>query len=328
MMAMVITGDGGLELAEVADPRPGPAELLLAVGASSVNRADLAHRAGRHDPGLSRDGPPIAGMDAAGTVIEAGTAVRGVQAGDRVMGLVGGGHAELALLDHRLAVPVPRDWTDVEAAAAVSGLLTQYHALVRAAELRAGESALVHGASAPVGLTAVQLAAFLGARPVLATSRTGRADDLIARAGAGVVVHTAHEPLAERVLAATGGAGVDVIVDHVGGPSLADSVRCLAVGGRLISVGRLGGERAELDLELLAFKQATIIGVTFRTRTLEQHAEIVRGVIDDLLPALDRGHLRPFVDRTYPLAEAMDAQAHMAANRHRGKLVLTVAAPP
>ncbi len=199
----------------------------------------------------------------------------------------------------------------MEAAAAVSGLLTQHHALVRAAGLRAGESVLVHGASAPVGLTAVQLAAFLGARPVLATSRTGRADDLIARAGAGVVVHTAHEPLAERVLAATGGAGVDVIVDHVGGPSLADSVRCLAVGGRLISVGRLGGERAELDLELLAFKQARIIGVTFRTRTLEQHAEIVRGVIDDLLPALDRGHLRPFVDRTYPLAEAMDgAGAH------------------
>ena len=264
MMAMVITAGGSSSLPG-GRSRPGPPELLLAVGATSVNRADLAHRAGRHDPGLSRDGPPIAGMDAAGTVIEVGPAVRDVGVGDRVMGLVGGGHAELALLDHRLAVPVPHGWTDVDAAAAVSGLLTQHHALVHAAGLRAGESVLVHGASAPVGLTAVQLAAFLGARPVLATARTGRADALIARAGADVVVHVAREPFVERVLAATGGAGVDVIVDHVGGPSLADSVRCLPVGGRLISVGRLGGEVAELDLEQLAFKQARIIGVTFRT---------------------------------------------------------------
>ena len=217
MKAMVITAGGDLELADVDDPRPGPTELLLAVGATSVNRADLAHRAGRHDPGLSRDGPPIAGMDAAGTVVEVGTAVRDVHVGDRVMGLVGGGHAELAVLDHRLAVPVPRDWTDVDAAAAVSGLLTQHHALVRAARLRAGESVLVHGASAAVGLTAVQLAAFLGARPVLATARTARADDLIARAGADVVVHTGNEPFAERALAATGGAGVDVIVDQWAG---------------------------------------------------------------------------------------------------------------
>ena len=114
----------------------------------------------------------------------------------------------------------------------------------------------------------------------------------------------------------------------MGGPYLADSVRCLAVGGRLISVGRLGGELGELDLEQLAFKQARVVGVTFRTRTLEQHADIVRGVIDDLLPALDRGLLRPFVDRTYPLADATEAQAYMAADRHHGKLVLTVAPRP
>ncbi len=182
-------------------------------------------------------------MDAAGTVIGVGSAVRGVRIGDRVMGLVSGGYAQLALLDQRLAIPVPRDWTDVDAAAAVAG-----------------------------------------------------------------PADPAQRPDARRGL-----------------PGLADSVRCLAVGGRLVSVGRLGGDVGELDLEQLAFKQARIIGVTFRTRTLEQHEDIVRDVIDDLLPALDRGHLRPIIDRTYPLAAAMEAQARMAANQHRGKLVLTVA---
>jgi NADPH2:quinone reductase len=240
------------------------------------------------------------------------------------MGFVSGGYAELALLDHRLAIPVPSGWSVVEGAAAVAGLMTEHDALVRTAHLRAGEAVVVHGAGAPVGLTGVQLAVFLGARPVIATTRGDRADDLVLAAGADLVVHTARESFADRVLAATGGVGADVIVDHVGGPYLEDSIRCLAVEGRLVSVGRLGGDTGRLDLEQLAYKRARVIGVTFRTRSLEQHAEIARGVVEDLLPAMQQGSLRPIVDRAYPLARAMDAHARMAANEHRGKIVLVI----
>ena len=142
------------------DPSPGPDEILIEVVATSVNRADLAQRAGRHDPGLSRpDQPLVAGMDAAGVVSEVGADVAAVQPGDRVMGLVRGGYAAKAILDARLAIPVPDAWTLVEGAAAVSGLQTEYDALANAAQLQPGEAVVIHGASAPVGLTGFSLRA-------------------------------------------------------------------------------------------------------------------------------------------------------------------------
>jgi NADPH:quinone reductase len=136
---------------------------------------------------------------------------------------------------------------------------------------------------------------------------------------------TAGARFADQVLDATDGRGADVVIDHVGGPYLADSIRSLAIEGRLISVGRLGGDTGPLDLELLAYKRVRIIGVTFRTRSLQQYAEIGRGVTHDLLPAMQAGALRPIIDRTYPLEQAAQAQARMAANHHHGKIVLTTA---
>lgn len=264
-------------------------------------------------------------MDAAGVVIEVGERAATVNVGDRVMGLVSGGYAERAVLDSRLAIPAPSTWTLVEAAAAVSGLLTAYDALVNAAQLLAGESVVILGASAPVGLTAVQLAKHLDAGRVIGAARTDRLEDLILAAGAERVVLTARHRFADQVFEATDGRGADVIIDLVGGRYLVDSIRCLAIEGRLISVGRLGGDTGSLDLELLAYKRARIIGVTFRTRSREQHAAITRGVTHDLLPAIQTGALRPIIDRTYPLEQATEAQARMAANRHRGKIVLTTA---
>jgi NADPH:quinone reductase len=324
---VVITPNGGLELVDVEVPRPGLREVVIEVGAASVNRADLAHREGRYDPGLTpAERPTIAGMDAAGVVVEAGERAATVSVGDRVMGLVSGGYAERAILDSRLAIPVPESWTLVEAAAAVSGLLTAYDALVNAAHLHAGESVVILGASTPVGLTGVQVAKHFGARPVIGTARSNHREDLVLAAGAEHVVLTAQYRFADQVLDATDGRGADVIIDQVGGPYLADSIRSLAIEGRLISVGRLGGDTGPLDLELLAYKRAQIIGVTFRTRSLEQHAEIVRSVTHDLLPAMQTGALRPIIDRTYPLEQAAEAQARMAGNHHRGKIVLTTAA--
>ncbi len=324
MRAVVIRDDGTLRVCDVAEPRPGPHDLLIDVAAAGVNRADLAQREGRHDPAAARPRPLVAGMDAAGVIVRAGAEVAGFRAGDRVMGLLAGGYAERALLDARLAILVPEAWDLVEAAAAVSGLQTEYDALVNAAELERGGAVVIHGASTPVGLTGIQIARHLGAGLVVATIRTPRAHAEVISAGADVVVHTSREPLADAVLAATAGRGADVIVDHVGGELLGECVRALAVGGRLISVGRLAGATGLLDLELLAYKRASIVGVTFRTRSIAERAAIARGVARDLLPAMARGGLRPIVDRTYPLARAAEAQARMATDAHRGKLVLTV----
>jgi NADPH:quinone reductase len=324
--AVVIAADGTLRVADVAEPRPGPHEVLVDVAAAAVNRADLAQRKGRHEPGPGKagDGARIAGMDAAGVVAEVGAEVDTIRTGDRVMGLVAGGYAQRAVLDARLAIPVPGTWSLVEAAAAVSGLQTGYDALVNAAGLAPGEVVVVQGASTPVGLTAIQIARHLGAGMIMGTIRTGRAHAQVVSAGADLVIHATSESVADAVLKVIGGRGADVIVDHVGGDTLPDSIRSLAIEGRLVSVGRLAGPTGELDLESLAYKRARIIGVTFRTRSIAQYAQIARAVGENLLPAMERGELRPIIDRTYALDRAAEAQAFMAADEHRGKLVLTV----
>lgn len=326
MKAMVIETDGTLALREVPEPTPGPHEVLIDVAAAAVNRADLAQREGRHDPGLApaADRAPIAGMDAAGVVAQLGDCVTRFRVGDRVMGLLAGGYAERAVLDSRLAIPVPDAWSLVEAAAAVSGLQTEYDALVNAAQLRFGEVLVIHGASTPVGLTGIQIARHLGAGIIIATIRTPRAHAEVVSAGADVVVHTSRQSLPDVVQAASPSRAADVIIDHVGGDSLRDCVRSLAIEGRLVSVGRLAGTTGQLDLESLAYKRARIIGVTFRTRSIAQYGEIASGLTERLLPAMARGELRPIIDRTYPLHRAADAQARMATNEHRGKLVLTI----
>ena len=326
MKAVVIAADGALRVADVAEPRPGPHEVLIDVAAAAVNRADLAQRAGRHEPGpgSAGDGARIAGMDAAGVVAQVGADVETIRTGDRVMGLVAGGYAQRAVLDARLAISVPGTWSLVEAAAAVSGLQTGYDALVNAAGLAPGEVVVVQGASTPVGLTGIQIARHLGAGMILGTIRTGRAHAQVVSAGADLVIHTTSESVADAVLKATGGRGADVIVDHVGGTRFPTrSARWRSRAGWSASAGS-PARRGELDLESLAYKRARIVGVTFRTRSLAQYAQIARAVGENLLPAMERGELRPIIDRTYPLDRAAEAQAFMAADEHRGKLVLTV----
>jgi NADPH:quinone reductase len=323
---LVVPGlDGGrLELTELPVPRPAPGQLLVRVHAAGVNRADLAQRSGGHKPGIATDGGPlVAGLDAAGEVVEVGDGVDRFAPGDRVMAMVSGGYADYVTLDARIAIPVPESVTYTEAAAAVIALMTEYDAIVRSGELCVGQAVLIHGAGSGVGRTGVQMAAYLGARPVIGTVRRTDAEVELRALGATDVLTTGPD-LAQAVLDRTGGRGVDLVIDHVGGPLLAASLHALAVGGRLISVGRLGGTHAELDMELLAYKRLTLEGVTFRTRSVEQYAEIVAGVTRDLLEPLAAGTLRPGVHRTYPLEQAAQAQELMASDGHRGKIVLVV----
>lgn len=329
MKAMVIMtrADGGtLEWRDVPEPTPRPGELLIRVRATGLNRADLAQRRGAYPrPATGGDsGPNIAGLEAAGEVAKLGEGVTGFAIGDRVMAMCAGGYAEYTTIDQRLAVRVPECLSWEEAAAVPVAYMTEHDALITNAHLQVGESVLVHAASSSVGVAALQIARLWGARPVMGTR--GVPEKLAALADQGLErgINYRTENFAEAVLAATDGAGVDVIIDHVGGPHFHDNVRCMALRGRLVSVGRLGGKMGELDLDFLALRRLHLIGVTFRTRTLAERIAVTQRCAADLLPALADGRLRPLIHRVFPLQDALAAQEYMASDAHIGKIVLTV----
>jgi NADPH:quinone reductase-like Zn-dependent oxidoreductase len=314
-----------LEAASVPDPTPGEGQLLVRVRAAGLNRADLATVAGTHVVGARAAAEPfVAGAELAGTVEEVGPGVQRWRPGDAVMAQ-GPGYAELALIDQELAMPVPAALSWEEAGALPVALLTMHDAIASKGRLAAGESVLVHAATSGVGTVGVALAAHLGAGVVLATSRSpakfATLHDHLGTLHCPVVdVDTSGQDFAPAVLEATGGRGVDVIVDNVGAAVLAGNVEAAALRARIIQVGRLGGRTADLDLDELARKQVSLIGVTFRTRTAAERAEIVRRCLEDVGDDLAR--YRPRIERSFALDGAAAAQDALAADTHVGKLVL------
>jgi len=240
------------------------------------------------------------------------------------MAMCAGGYAEYTTIDQRLAVRVPERLSWEEAAAVPVAYMTEHDALITNARLQAGESVLVHAASSSVGVAAIQVAKLWGAKPVMGTSGVTEKLAALAAQGLDQGINYRTENFADAVLTATHGAGVDVVIDHVGGPHFHDNMRCMALRGRLVSVGRLGGKMGELDLDFLALRRLHLIGVTFRTRTLEERIAVTQRFAADLLPALADGRLRPLINRVFPLRDALAAQDYMASNRHIGKIVLTV----
>jgi NADPH:quinone reductase len=327
MRALVIVpgdGDGAYEARDVPEPAIGPRDLLVAVRATALNRADISQRAGRYrQQATAREGLHIAGLESAGVVVDAGADVRHHRIGDRVMGMCGGGFAEFLAMDERLAIPIPESLDWIHAAATPVAMMTEHDAIATRAELRAGESLVVHAAASGVGLMGVQIAKLLGAAPLLGTVADPRQAALVRELGADDAINF-HERDFEQAVAEATVAGVDVVIDHVGGPYLAANLRAMAVGGRLVSVGRLGPTVGEIDLDLLARKNLKLLGVSFRTRDIDQYGAIARAAIDAVLPAIADGRVRPVVDRVFDLDEAAEAQDHMLANRHLGKIVLSV----
>ncbi len=243
------------------------------------------------------------------------------------MSMAGGAYAERVAVDARRPVALPESWTFAEGAASITGLLTEHDALRTGGGMRAGEAVVVLGAASGVGQQGVQLAGHLGASAVVAVVRRDRpeARTLLEELGASrVVVAGADGRFAEEVEEVTGGHGADVVVDHVGGPWLAETVRCLAPYGRIVNIGRLGGTTGELDLGALAQKRARVIGSTFRIRSEDEIASVVAALRADVEDALRDGELRTRVDRTFRLDDADAAHAHMAADAHLGKIVLEV----
>jgi NADPH2:quinone reductase len=327
MKAVVIVTEhtrSQLAVMELPRPEPGPSDLLVAVKAAGLNRADLA-RATTH---YGHSGPvpehPIAGLEMAGEVIAVGREVRGFAVGDRVMAMAQRSFAEFVAVDHRLAIAVPPALSWDEAGAFPVVYLTAHDALVTNGGLAAGDAVLIHAVSGGVGFAAVQIASRKGARPILGTSGSPEKVALLKQHGLDAGIDPADGGFADAALALTGNRGVDVILDTVGASALAGNLRCAALGGRIVGVGRMGGRTAEIDLDLLARKRLKLIGVTFRTRSLAEHAAVVDRFRADLGGALADGRLKPVIDRRFPLVETAAAQDYLATNRHVGKVVLTV----
>ncbi len=325
MKASVIVGSGSdakLELGDAPDPSPGPYEVLIEIAASAVNRADLLQRRGHYPPPPGAS--PILGLECSGTILEVGEGVEGWEPGARVCALLpGGGYAELATVDAGSLIPVPEHLSLTEAAGVPEVFLTCSLNLFQLGDASKGGWALVHGGGSGIGTAAIQLLRQSGIRTIV----TAGSDEKCARClelGADVAINYRAGDFAPVVDEATGGEGVDVVLDSIGAPYLAQHLACLAMGGRLVLIGLMGGARVEIDLGLVLRKRLTVIGSTLRARPVAEKAGIVSFFLDRFGSALDSNELRPVIHQVLPLAQAQQAHEILEASTHFGKVVLDV----
>lgn len=320
MRAIVISTPGGPDVLQIGDaPRPalGPRDLRIDVRATAVNRADLLQREGHYPP------PPgasdILGLECAGTVAEIGADVSEWRVGERVMALLpGGGYAEEVVVDAGSAMRVPDALSDDEAAALPEVFLTAFSNLFLLARVREGESALVHGGGSGVGTAATTLLKLAGVRVLVTAGSREKCERCLAH-GADVAINYREEDFAEKAR------GVNVILDHIGAPYVARDLDAIAMDGRIVIIGSMGGSRStEVDISKLLGKRAQLIGSTLRARSNEAKAEIVRAFIARFGEDLEAGRIHPVVHGVLPLDRAADAHRLMASNEHFGKIVLRV----
>lgn len=313
-------GPESLVVRQVPDPVAGPDQVVIAVAAAGVNRADLLQRQGRYDPPAGT--PAWPGLECSGTVTSVGEDVQHLRVGDEVCALLdGGGYAEQVAVRATQVMPVPAGVSLVSAAALPEAAATVHSNVVGAARLQPGETFLVHGATSGIGTFATQLVRALGATPY---GTAGSPQKVAAAAGYGadVVLDYRADDLASRLRELTGGAGVDVVLDPVGAPYLNLHVQVLATGGRLVVIGLMGGRTAELDLAALMGKRATVHGSTLRARPWPEKADICARVVVEVWPLVQRGAVRPVVDRVLPLDRAGEAHRVLEAGEHVGKVLL------
>ncbi|MFC7493003.1 MULTISPECIES: zinc-binding dehydrogenase [unclassified Nocardioides] len=309
-----------MSLADIPVPEPGPGQVRIRVRAAGMNRADLLHAAGRYGQRAfaGATGPDVAGMELAGVVSDVGDGVDDSLVGSRVMAMTARSYADYAVVDARLLMPVPEHLEWAEAAALPMALLTEHEALVRLGGLSAGDRVLVVGGTSGVGLVGVQLARALAPSWLVTTSRRDDSDALLRELGADRV---ARDP---QAVGDPDGDGYDVVVDHVGGDWLVAALAHLRIGARVVSVGRLGDRSVPVDLTALAGRRARLIGTTWKTQSLEQLAESVAGVCDEVLPVVREGRVRPVIAATVDLGEITGAYGQLVEGRSPGKVVVLV----
>jgi NADPH2:quinone reductase len=304
----------------IPPPKPKPFELLVKVKAAGLNRADLAAARGKGGHGAT--GATV-GIDWSGEVIEVGPEAKGgFKPGDRVMCAGSGGYAEYAVCDWGRVVRMPDDMSFEQAATLPVALGTMHDALVTNGRLQPGESVMIQGASSGVGLMALQIAKLLGAKLVVGTSTDPERRAQLKNFGADLAIDTKDPNWADHVLDATNGQGVNLVVDQVSGNLVNATMKATAIRGRIVNVGRLGGAKAEFDFDLHANRRIAYIGVTHRTRSVDELREETRAMWADLAGAVTAKKLTLPVARIFPLDQAIEAQEHMRANRHFGKILL------
>jgi NADPH2:quinone reductase len=324
MLAIEISQPGPpevLRLVERPDPVPNPDELLIAVEAAGVSRADLMQRQGLYPP------PPgasdIPGLDCAGTIVGMGDAVRDWQIGNRVCALLtGGGYATLCTVPAAQALTIPEGWNAIEAASLPENLFTVYDNLLTRARLRSGERALIHGGTSGIGSVAIMLAKAMGAR-VAATAGSEPKCRALLELGAELAINYRERDFVAEVLRWTGGAGADVILDIVGGDYLDGNLRALATDGRLAVIAIQKGSAATLDIRRMMTRRLSVMGSTLRTRSTEEKGRIAAALRRDVWPLLPaRNPIRPVIDSTFSLRDAALAHRRLESGEHVGRIVL------
>lgn len=316
---------GGPDVLEVVTrpvPRPGPGQVLIRVHAAGVNRPDVIQRVGRYPP--PPGAPSIPGLEIAGTVVALGEDVTNVAAGDPVTALVpGGGYAEYAVADAALCLPVPAGMHFHEAAALPETYFTVWSNLFDIGGAKAGDTILVHGGTSGIGVAAIDLGRQFGLDVIVTCgtdAKCAAAEGFGARA-----INYRNGDFAPLVREMTGGTGVDIVLDMVGGDYVGRNLACLKQDGRHISIAFLGGSRVEFDMGIVMRRRLHMTGSTLRPRPLAEKAAIAERLRTYVWPALAAGTLQPRVDRLFPLEEAPAAHRRMEAGEHVGKIVLTLA---
>lgn len=323
MKAIEITMPGGPDVLRATErdmPEAGPGEVLVKVLAAGVNRPDIVQREGRYPP------PPgasdIPGLEIAGEIVSVGGGVGGWTAGDKVCALVpGGGYAEYCLAPVFCLLPIPAGFTMVQAAAIPETYFTVWSNLFDRAKLQEGETLLVHGGSSGIGSTAIQLAKAFGAKVITTVGSAEKAafcDDL----GADRVVNYRTDIFVEAVKDFTGGAGVNVVLDMVGGDYIAKNIDCMAVEGRHVSIAFLGGPQVSVNMLPVMLKRLVLTGSTLRARDNDFKGAVAEALRQRVWPLFEAGKVAPVIDSVYPLGKAAEAHARMETSLHMGKIML------
>ena len=328
MTAISIAGKGGgpevLQPESRPVPRPGQGELLIRVAAAGVNRPDVLQRLGNYPP------PPgasdIPGLEIAGEVVLAGPGATRFAAGDLVTALVtGGGYAQYCVADERAALPFPEGFDAVQAASLPETFFTVWQNVFLRGGLRSGERMLVHGGTSGIGVTAIQLAKAFGAT-VYATVGSAEKCAACVALGAARAINYREEDFVAVLKAETGGKGVNLILDMVGGDYVERNLQAVAEDGRIHQIAFQTGSKVTVDLMRLMLKRVTLTGSTLRPRPMEVKGLIARGLEEQVWPLLARAQVKPVIDSTFPLEKASDAHRRMEMNAHIGKIILTISA--
>jgi NADPH2:quinone reductase len=322
-MKAYVYGANGAEITDVAKPVPKAAQVLVRVRACGLNRADLGMTKG-HAHGSAGGAGTVLGMEWAGEVAELGPDAKGVKVGEKIMGSGGAAFAEYTLADHGRLFRTPSNMNSEDAATLPVALTTMHNAVVTNGALQPGQSVLIQGASSGVGLMAMQIAKLKGAGMVIGSSTDAMRRGRLKQFGADLAVDSSDPGWVDQVLRATGGEGVDLIVDQVSGQVASQNLKAAKIKGRIVNVGRLGGTHADFNFDLHAARRINYIGVTFRTRSIEEIRDIFEEVRNDIWPAVESRQLQLPIDKVFAFDDIGKAFEHMEANRHLGKIVVTL----